>query len=60
MPDQIVPQVEEEVKCSLEGCDENVFRDDLCFDCFKTEQDMAWDDHADEIAQAHAVSVGRG
>jgi len=62
---KIVPQIEEEVKrdaeeCSVEWCHEYVFRDGLCLDHFVAGETAAWDDHTDEVTQAHAVSVGRG
>lgn len=60
MLQQIIPQVEEEVKCSLEDCDEDVFRGGLCFDHFIEEELAAWNAWADEMEQAHLVSVGRG
>jgi len=55
--DRIVSQTDEEVKCTLEWCHEDVFRDGLCFDCFKAEQDMAWDD---QDAERRAALEGVG
>lgn len=62
MSKQIVPQAEEEVKrCAGKHCNNYVFRDGLCcYTHFVVAETAAWDDHADEVAQAHAVSVGRG
>ena len=68
MPRKIVPQnghvvkdVLEQEECSLEWCHEPVFRaGSLCWDHFIAEATAAWNDYADEVAQAHAVSVGRG
>lgn len=61
MLEEIVPQNEHDVKrCTDEHCDEYVFRGGLCLKHFVEEETAAWDDHTDEVAQAHAVSVGRG
>lgn len=63
MLDRIVPQDEQDVnaeECSVEGCCEYVFRGGLCLEHYVEEETAAWNDYADEVAQAHAVSVGRG
>ena len=58
---KIVPQNEQDVKrCADEHCDEYVFRGGLCLEHFVEVETAAWDDHANEVAQAHTVSVGRG
>lgn len=49
-----------EETCTDEHCHEYVFRDSLCLEHFTAVETAAWDDHDDEVAQAHAVSVGRG
>jgi len=50
----------EEGGCADEYCGEDIYRDGLCFEHFAARETAAWDDHMDEVAQAHAVSVGRG
>ena len=65
MAKRILSQNEEDVKsdaeeCKVEGCHEYVFRGGLCLLHYVEEETAAWDDHIDEVAQAHLVSVGRG
>jgi len=40
----IVPQDEGKVKCADEWCDEDVYRDGLCFEHFVEAETQAWDD----------------
>jgi len=45
MLDKIVPQVELEVKCEVEGCHEPTFRKgEFCFGHFIAEAEAAWDE----------------
>ena len=65
MSEQIVPQNGKDVnseaeECSVEGCCEYVFRAGLCLEHFVKLETAAWDDHTNEVEQAHLVSVGRG
>jgi len=46
--------------CAAEGCAEAPFREGLCFSCFIGVKTQEWDDHLDEVNQAHLVSVGMG
>ena len=42
---QIVPQIESQVKlCASEWCDEDIFRDGLCFGHFVETATQMWDD----------------
>ena len=39
----IVAQEEQKVKCTLEWCDEDVFREGLCWPHFIEDKEMEWD-----------------
>lgn len=44
MSQRIVPQVAEEVKlCSYDGCDEEIYREGLCWEHFLEEKLQEWD-----------------
>jgi hypothetical protein len=44
MSKQIVPQDEAEVKCDYDGCQEEVFREGLCWQHFMEEKLAEWND----------------
>ena len=56
MSKQIIPQDDQEVKCSAESCSVIVFRDGLCFEHFVTEEIA--EQGAQEVAAEIALNDG--